>query len=320
MAGLRAVATLMAALWGVAISLPACAAEVAIGRLWHNNHALDYQDGVQVSAPGRTARKVSGLSTAYPWPDGEMFVTAQPRASEGRTLLTVQETATGKVVQQLRFKGYLRSIKPCPTDKRLLLATWSEDTLSTRHTVFLDLARSEVIGAQPESKGVAYWLPNGEFIRLAPTGAITRGRVDGAMWPAGQLRLPAGHMLGAASIHPRGTQMALRLMAVDAKGRKTHSDIWVADIDGGSLERVTRTGTSNYAKWSPDGRFLAFDVDTGLVCGGGNCVGSCGLWYAASTARNVLALPSSGDAAKFNVKNSRGEERTLGCELLAWTD
>jgi hypothetical protein len=34
----------------------------------------------------------------------------------------------------------------------------------------------------------------------------------------------------------------------------------------------------------------------------------------------VVALESSHDAEHFKVKNSRGEERTLGCELLSWTD
>ena len=42
--------------------------------------------------------------------------------------------------------------------------------------------------------------------------------------------------------------------------------------------------------------------------------------HAPPTARDVLALDSSHDAEHFRVKNSRGDERVLGCELLSWTE
>ena len=76
---------------------------------------------------------------------------------------------------------------------------------------------------------------------------------------------------------------------------------------------------SSYAHWSPDGRHLAFDVDTGTTCAGGHCMGGCGLWVVPASARDVRALYSVGDAMKLRVQNGQGTAQTLGCELLAWT-
>ena len=122
-------------------------------------------------------------------------------------------------------------------DKSLLLATWSEDSLAPAHTVFLDLAKSEVVGSQSVTAGTVAWLPNGDFLRVAPDGVLTRVRVGGELRSVGQVDLPPGYKPGAVSIHPRGTQMALRLMNFNSRGAMDESDFWVANLDGSGLAR-----------------------------------------------------------------------------------
>lgn len=98
------------------------------------------------------------------------------------------------------------------------------------------------------------------------------------------------------------------------------SDLWVARLDGSQLERLTQTRMTHYANWSPDGKYIAFDVDTGHFCTTLGCIGTCDLWYTPATSRNVRALPGSNDATQFSVKDHAGRLDTLGCHLLGWTD
>jgi Tol biopolymer transport system component len=57
---------------------------------------------------------------------------------------------------------------------------------------------------------------------------------------------------------PDGPKMAF----VSDRGGET-SDIWVANADGSEPVRVTHeNGLASTARWSPDGRFIVFDLYT----------------------------------------------------------
>ena len=290
------------------------------GRLWHNNYALDFVDGTQISSLAQTLPLlVTGNKTAIPWPDGSQYVTADWNVFDDNTVVTVRDTASGATLHTLNFRGYVRSLRPSPVSKSMLLATWGEDSVSPAYRIFVDLPGQQVLSMLPAGDGPIQWLPDGRYVKVSSSGWIEAGPVGGTTSLLGQLSLPAGKTLGNIDINPQGTQMTLRLMVFNNAGGMDESDIWVANLDGSGLGQLTNTKISSYGQWSPDGRYVAFDVDTGLVCGGGTCAGSCGLWYAPATSRNVLALDSSGDAFKFRIRNRSNSERVLGCELLGWT-
>jgi hypothetical protein len=292
------------------------------GRLWHTNYALDFLDGTQIaSAEGDMPQAVTNDLPAWPWADGSQYATADWDTSDDETTVTLSATGSNAVLHRIVFEGYLRGIKPSPVSKDVILATWGEDSVSPAVYVFYNMATRTVLDVFDVDEASLNWLPDGRYIRITDNGAISTGTVGGSRQAAGSFAVPGGGWaVNNVWVNPQGTQMVLQLWIKLNTGTIDRSDLWVANLDGSAAGRLTNTGLTSYGKWSPDGAHVAFDVDTGLTCGGGGCAGSCGLWYAESTARAVLALPSSGDAEKFTVKNSRGEERSLGCELLAWTD
>jgi len=290
------------------------------GRLWHDNFALDFLDGTQIaSASGAAPTQVTPKLAAWPWPDGTQYVTADWDVTRGQTTVTVANTATGNTVQQLVFDGYVRSVKPSPASKNVLLATWSEDSVSPATYVFYDFQSKTVLDSFSVADAAVNWLPDGRYVRVTADGRITIGTVGGAQQAGGQVAVPAGLSVNNLWVNPQGNQMALQLWAKSVSGNVEQTDLWVAALDGSNLGRLTSTGITSYGKWSPDGQYLAFDVDTGTTCGGGSCAGQCELHYAGASARNLTALQASGDTARFRVKNRQGQERVLGCELLGWT-
>ena len=159
------------------------------------------------------------------------------------------------------------------------------------------------------------WLPDGRLLRVHAGGAISAMALDGRETPLGAVQWPQGWELGAVFASPDGQQLAVRL---DGKASKDH-DLWVMRTDGQGFGRFTTTQMTTYAVWSPDGRYLAFNKDTGASCSDASCYGSCKVWYAPATARNVAAVDASRDAWQFTVRDTRGGSTQLGCQLLAWT-
>jgi hypothetical protein len=121
-------------------------------------------------------------------------------------------------------------------------------------------------------------------------------------------------------VQPGGTRVLLGLLAITDTGNVEGSDLWLSGLDGSGTVRYTNTNISNYGVWSPDGQRIGFDVDTGTVCTGGGCTGTCEIWHAPVSAVELNPLPSiAGDAARFSVTNGLGQTRTLGCAVLGWT-
>ncbi|HEV8692407.1 MAG TPA: hypothetical protein VGQ91_19025, partial [Ideonella sp.] len=186
--------------------------------------------------------------------------------------------------------------------------------------VFYDLATHTILDYFDTAGAVVSWLPDGRYQRISAAGAITVGRPGAAAQATGSVAVPPGRTINGLWVNAQGTQMLMQFLVPAQAGGIEESDLWIAQVNGSQLARLTRTGITNYGKWSPDGQHIGFDVDTGTTCNGGGCSGSCSLWHAPPTARNVVALESSHDAEHFSVKNSHGDERVLGCELLAWTE
>lgn len=290
------------------------------GRLWHDNYALDFLDGTQIaSLTGAAPERVTTNGPAWPWPDGSQYVTYEWDVSDNYTTVTVSQAGTGDTLHEQEFEGYVRSFRPSPVSKQVFLAMWSDSTTNPGVYVFYDLAAEEVLDTIDASTASVDWLPDGRYLHITVDGDISIGTVGGTLQAAGRFEVPLDKTVNDVWVDPQGARIALQLWSLSNAGSVDESDLWVADIDGSDAGQLTDTRLTSYGKWSPDGRHIAFDVDTGLVCGGGSCAGSCELWYVDADARNVTALPSAGDALKFRVKDSDGRDSTLGCDLLGWT-
>ena len=291
------------------------------GRLWHTNYALDFMDGTQTASPtGAAPTRVTNELPAWPWADGSQYALAESNVSDGYTDVSVHATGSGNVLYETRFEGYLRSVKPSPASKQVILATWGEDSVSDAVYVFYDMATRTILDYFDTADAVVNWLPDGRYLRVSASGAITVALPGQAAQSAGSVAVPTGRTINGLWVNRQGTQMLMQYLVPMDSGGIEESDLWIAQVNGSQLGRLTHTGITNYGKWSPDGKQIGFDADTGTTCNGGGCSGSCSLWYAPPTARDVVALESSHDAEHFRVKNSRGDERVLGCELLSWTE
>lgn len=253
---------------------------------------------------------------ATPWVDGKQFAMTDWDVFGDESSLKVLDTA-GNMLYSATTPGYLRDELPSPADKTMIAARLGEDSTTPSDWVFIDLKSLSVV-RQFTGDDIVSWLPDGRYLRMTTQGAINIGSLDGVETPSGQVNLPSHHNLVDAWVNRQGNRLALQI--VNDVEPSPDSDIWVANIDGSQLERVTTTKMSYYARWSPNGRYIAFDVDTGHFCNNIGCMGTCELWYVPAEARNVTALPAAHDAFSFEVSNRDGDKRTLGCDLYAWTD
>ncbi len=67
---------------------------------------------------------------------------------------------------------------------------------------------------------------------------------------------------GDPQISPDGTQLLYTLSTVDRETKKLSSQVWLGDIDGSNVQRLTWSGERNSgARWSPNGTQIAFVSD-----------------------------------------------------------
>jgi hypothetical protein len=290
------------------------------GRLWSTSLSLETKKGAEIAdLSGGHAELLPGLNEAVPSPNGEHFVTTA--LSDGSTVVKIHNTDTKEVEVNATLGGYLKAVWPSPANKNVLLGIWSKDLLSSEYYVFLDLSTSPVSMLDAVVKnGVAVdWLPDGRYVVVGRDGTVSEATVGSAALKTGSFTPPSHMEVAGLKVSPNAKQMTIRFWHKNAAGNVDSSDLWIADLDGARFERLTDTGISSFAHWSPDSRFLAFDKDEGTVCSGGGCIGTCSVWYAPATRRSIKALPSSGDASRFTVTNSRGNKAILGCHLSGWT-
>lgn len=291
------------------------------GVLWHNNFALDTIDGTQLaSLGGQAPRTVDRDKTARAVPDGTRYAIYDHDSRSNVTTLTVKRSSDGATLHRRQYNGYLRDIKPSPTVASRLLVRYSEAVGDPSVFLALDLAVSPSLLETFAAPTVAVdWLGDGRVVAVSRSGSLSAGQPGGARTTTGSVDL-LGRSVRHIAVQPRGSRMILGLLALSGTGNVEGSDLWLVNLDGSATVRYTSTNISNYGRWSPDGQRIAFDVDTGTVCTGSQCSGTCEIWHGPASASALNPLPAApGSAVRFSVVDRQGATRTLGCNVLAWT-
>src|ERR1700679_4331378 len=67
--------------------------------------------------------------------------------------------------------------------------------------------------------------------------------------------------IGGLALSPDGQRVVYDVTRTNWKANAFEHDLWIADRSGKSFLLTTQTKTSSGAKWSPDGRWIAFLSD-----------------------------------------------------------
>lgn len=155
-----------------------------------------------------------------------------------------------------------------PDGSRLIVSRWSWD--AEQDEAIRGNWRFNVDGTWatklpiPETDSVHDWSPDGEWVvtvsdRHQPHG---RGYQLYLMRPDGtdERRLTEGGLNHGPRFSPDSQQIAY------LRSEKGESALWVVNADGGDRRLVVReennTGPNQFCGWSPDGKSLAFDIET----------------------------------------------------------
>jgi hypothetical protein len=210
------------------------------------------------------------------------------------------------------FNAYIHKIRISP-DSRFMALIYAQETskLATSNGLIIyDLQNqadvNKVIPKRIRDTGLSTnqiadidWLPGGEYRYLRYDGRLTSGNASAAdpsttEKQAGKISRPTGYVeISRLAISPDGKQIAMTFDSgekVPEDPLYTKSDVWLTDINGGNLERLTNDNLSSNPVWSPDGKFIAlayrFRISPGLALEGG--IGNtCDRWYVPATARNA---------------------------------
>ena len=295
------------------------------GTLWTLNYPLDFDRGARRADASGTddAIKMTSNASAFPWPDGLRYLTWAYDSREGVTRVQVFETASNKLIFQSEINGYARRFRPSPVDKDVVMAIWSNEVASTDQSIAILRLRkghAEAIDGFRTHGAVVDWLPDGTYVAVAPDRTVYAGTVGGSsLKRTGTLAIPSGSRISSIDVSPVGDKMLALVQMLGNTGAVTSSDLWIAGVDGSSSEQFTNTLMTAMPTWSPDGKYVAYEADEGIVCGGGGCAGKCSLWYGSSSARMLDGIEATRDASVFIVKNSSGKQSLLGCDLTGWT-
>jgi hypothetical protein len=118
------------------------------------------------------------------------------------------------------------------------------------------------------------WLPNGEYIYAYSDGELVRGSCTNraqAIKTVGRIRPPTTYdLIGGGrptfSISPDGTKILVTLVGdailKDEITKPNVSDVWVTDITGGNMQRVTVGDKTGLPMWSPDGKYIVLGYES----------------------------------------------------------
>lgn len=300
---------------------PAASAPTPVGNLWYASSAFGLRGTARVHPVTGEAKAIWQEGEAVPWPDGRQYLTKSYDALKDVTQVSVRSVGQGQVVLERVVDGHLAEVRPAPGIASQVLLRWGESAVSARTVLVYDLSLQKVLFSQREGDAVeSYdWLPDATLIRVAASGELTRlvPGLDGAQ-TLGRVLWPEGRQPAQVRVSPDGAHLLVRLKAPGTPG---WSDYWLVKTDGTEMQRLTDNGAISKAWWSPDGRHLAFEKDTGLGCtaGGGFCFGSCELrivsWQDLK-ARGPRAMDWTQGALKVQTPEGR---LPMGCGVLAWT-
>ena len=300
---------------------PAPAPAAPTGTLWHDDFALDLRSGVQLaSLAGGAPTQITTRSDVdvSVWKDGAQYVVTDWDIRGGATAITVTDLASGSTVYQGKADGYVRNVVPSPTNKRLIKVAQGDSPGAAFEENVMDLSTMKPV-LRIANDDYFSWMPDGRFMLISlTTGSMRVGSLGSdAVTVVGRLQVPAERLMGQFSVDPTGKRfiMALRLRgSVPAE-----SDVWVGNVDGTGFEQFTAVKALGSALWSPDGRYIAYTVDTGSICSGGGCIGGCDQYYALADLRKVQGMAGLPGSDKFSVRDRSGSTKPLGCTVLAWT-
>jgi hypothetical protein len=294
------------------------------GTVWHSFSDLGNPAGTfAMNASSGVSTTVQTEKWGMPWPDGSRFISNDytSQGSTGVTQLKVRNTADKSLVTEQSVEGYIAHIEPSPQSTQQLLAYWGENSFAPRAAVVWDLQAQRVLynTAPSRTPDALDWMPDGSLLRVQPSGAVTRVTIGGTEQPVATLAWPESRVPQAVYVSPDGSKALVQLAALRDTGTVSGVDLWLMDANGSNLRRFTDNGIIAGAYWSPDGRYIAFTKDTGIVCTAATCQGSCTVWYAEATATNVAATEASGDAKQFTTQRPDGSTTQLRCPVMAWT-
>jgi len=289
------------------------------GSIWHNNYALDLYSGTSRSAlDGTPTQHIDAYVGTVPWFDGSQYITSDYEPYD-HTEVNVHDASDGSVRYTAFFDNLVDRFRPSPADPHIIMLRWGEDSVSPWWTAIVDMSTIEVL-QKFEPTGLFNWRPDGRYIRMLPDGRLMTAEINGTETQIGTLTPPTDWEPAGLRVSPDGTRLAIPMAHYEASYDDYDEwDVWVADIDGSHLERYSASKVGFNPQWSPDGRYLALEFDTGTLCNGGTCLGGCDLMYADADARGVTGLDALHDAEAFEVTDEDGDTTTLGCEMLAWT-
>lgn len=295
-----------------------------IGKVWHSFSDLGNPSGTFATDPNTGAStRIYDQKYGVPWSDGKQFINGEyvSQGSTGETRLTIRRVGDSSMLVDQLVDGDFSAITPSPSGGNRILAYWGTNASAQKSVVVWDFDARKLLFATPPSDtpDAVAWMPDGTVLRLQRSGSVSKVTLGGTQMLLTSVSWPESRIPLNAFVSPDGTQVLVQLVKLKASGSIDSSDLWMLDIQGSKLRRFTNNGLVPYAVWSPDGRFVAFAKDTGYSCSESTCMGSCTIWYADSTASNVQARETSGDAKQFPLQRPDGSKTTLSCPVMAWT-
>jgi hypothetical protein len=267
------------------------------GHLWYHNTS-SAKTYIGLASASEAERLLTSDDGPLAWPDGSQYLEYEV-GSSGTDLLTIKATDSGATLYQVELPTFCGLVTPSPVDKHVVSTQCYTRSSDPQWFFFvIDVASQAVLHSEAET-GRRYrheWLPDGRTARFHDeTGEISVASVGGTWQVLGNLSVPSNTRLANVSVNPQGTQVAVAFRDYSDYANEvlgSNSDLWVANLNGSGQARVTLDGNTYGALWSPDGKYLSFDVDTTSCDGGGICQGTLSAWYTAATSRNLSTVVS----------------------------
>lgn len=210
---------------------------------------------------------------------------------------TVYSSATGQVEYLARSVPRVSEAQPSPTAAGVFSFVFLDTAGDTGLFAVVDLSQEQRVLASYKGqvgKYLHWWMPDGSIRRLhAHTGELStwRGNLQGANerieWQTtGAIPPPLpGVIFGMASLSPTGDELVLS--TVDVRTRRV--DLWMTDLRGAGLQRITNDGFVSFVTWAPDGKhFLLQRSNVSSI--NTSFRGQCSYWIAPGSVRDAAGI------------------------------